>query len=215
MENNILNEELNQMKYLFGYKPGKVISEQTQTSPQAPNPKNALVNLILDMVKNKTPYSTSPIVPGKIIAFPRVEFGNQGAEIHYMELAPSDGVVEGMNRMNRITDNKGTKISSMEQLEGLLKSNQIGVSKIENFSDIPTKPMSTLDIMYTVGGFNNPTAFVDFLQKNFGEKSKQVLMGQIQKRANSLTKEFDPTPEEARTLLQKLNPQTTQTTQPK
>lgn len=215
MSNNILNEELNQMKYLFGYKPGKVISEQTQTSPQVPNPKNTLVNLILDMVKNKTPYLTSPIVPGKIIAFPNVKFGNEGAELYYMELVPSEGVVEGMNRSHRITDNKGTKITSMEQLEGLLKNNQIQVGKIENFSDTPTKPMSTLDIMYTVGGFNNPTAFVDFIQKNFGEKSKQVLMGQIQKRANSTTKEFDPTPEEARTLLQKLNPQPTQTTQPK
>jgi len=37
MENNILNEELNQMKYLFGYKPGKVISEQTTPTP-SPTP---------------------------------------------------------------------------------------------------------------------------------------------------------------------------------
>lgn len=28
---NILNEELNNIKYLFGYKPGKVISEQDNT----------------------------------------------------------------------------------------------------------------------------------------------------------------------------------------
>ena len=38
MSKNILNEELNQMKYLFGYKAGKVISEQelptkTETPP--------------------------------------------------------------------------------------------------------------------------------------------------------------------------------------
>jgi hypothetical protein len=29
MNNTILSEELNDMKYLFGYKPGKVISEQS------------------------------------------------------------------------------------------------------------------------------------------------------------------------------------------
>ena len=34
MSNNILNEELSQMKYLFGYKAGKVISEQVK--PQEP-----------------------------------------------------------------------------------------------------------------------------------------------------------------------------------
>lgn len=32
MSKNILNEELNQMKYLFGYKPGKVISEQVKST---------------------------------------------------------------------------------------------------------------------------------------------------------------------------------------
>lgn len=37
MSKNILNEELNQMKYLFGYKAGKVISEQeNQPSPEVP-----------------------------------------------------------------------------------------------------------------------------------------------------------------------------------
>lgn len=218
MSNNILNEELNQMKYLFGYKAGKVISEQAQPTQQ--NSKNGIINLVLQMMKDKTPYLVSPLIPGKIIAFPNVQFQDGNAQVSYMEIAPSEGVVEGKNVNHKVNNSQGGKINTIEELENQLKNNQVFVGKFDNFPDTPTRPMDTLGIMYNLDGFKNPTAFIEFLQKNFGDKAKQVLMAQLNKRANSSAKEFEPTPEEARTLLQKLNPQPqtppqTQTTQPK
>lgn len=213
MSNNILNEELSQMKYLFGYKAGKVISEQAQ--PTQPNSKNTIVELVLKMMKDKTPYLVSPLIPGKIIAFPGIRFENGVAQVSYMEVAPSEGVVEGKNVGLRVINSQGGKINTIEELETQLKNNQVFVGKNDNFPDSPTRPMATLDIMYMLGGKDNPKVFVDFLQKNFGEKAKQVLMAQLLKRANSSTKEYDPTPEEARKILQVLTPQpltaTTQT----
>lgn len=212
MSKNILNEELNQMKYLFGYKAGKVISEQTQPTPQTSAQGNPLVKVIYDMVMNKTPYLYSNLAPGKILTIPSITLGDNGLELRYTQVAPSDGVVAGTNEIFRITD--GNKVvKSMEELSNLIKDNRAFLSKIEGFSEIPTRPLSTLDIMYLVGGEKNPQAFVEFLQKNFGEKAKQTLMDQIQKRANSTTQEYNPTPAEARILFQKLNPkQQTQTT---
>ena len=67
--------------------------------------------------------------------------------------------------------------------------------------------------MFFVGGEKNPLAFAEFLQKNFGEKAKQSLITSLSKIGNSMTKVYDPTPEEARTILQKLNTQPQQTTQ--
>lgn len=54
MSNNILNEELNQMKYLFGYKAGKVISEQAlpqQPAKQQPSPGFKLSGITKDNVQ--------------------------------------------------------------------------------------------------------------------------------------------------------------------
>ena len=212
MEKNILNE-IDQMKYLFGYKAGKVISEQTQ--PTQPNSKNTIVELILKMVKDKTPYLVSPLIPGKIIRSPEIRFENGMAQVSYMEVAPSEGVVEGKTVVLRVQNSQGGKINTIEELETELKNNQVFVGKTYDFPDSPTRPLATLDIMYMLGGKDNPKVFVDFLQKNFGEKAKQVLMAQLLKRANSPTKEYDPSPEEARTILQVLTPQpptgTTQT----
>ena len=158
------------------------------------------------MVNNKTPYLYSELIPGKIITQPRIQFGEYGPEIYYREVAPSDGVVQGMNRSYSTT--AGGDVKTMEQLGNLINTNKVTLRKTDNWKTTQTPPFSTLDIMYSVGGEKNPQAFVEFLQKNFGDKAKQTLMDQLQKRANSPTKDYNPTPAEARDLLMKLNPQT-------
>ena len=50
MSKNILNEELNQMKYLFGYKPGQVISEQTPPKTEVA-PTYKLSGITADNIK--------------------------------------------------------------------------------------------------------------------------------------------------------------------
>lgn len=205
MKKEVLSE-IDQMKYLFGYKPGKVISEQVTPAPEIPANAPQVLKLIFDMVNNKTPYLYSELIPGKIIFQPRIQFGEYGPEIYYIEVAPSDGVVQGMNRSYSTT--AGGDVKTMEQLGNLINTNKVTLRKTDNWKTTQTPPFSNLDIMYSVGGEKNPQAFVEFLQKNFGDKAKQTLMDQLQKRANSPTKDYDPTPAEARDLLMKLNPQT-------
>lgn len=52
MKNNLLNEELNQMKYLFGYKAGKVISEQVPPKKQIPQPKTQAPSFRIEGITN-------------------------------------------------------------------------------------------------------------------------------------------------------------------
>jgi hypothetical protein len=42
---NLLNEELKNIKYLFGYKPGKVISEQSMT----PEPNDEMISILKEL----------------------------------------------------------------------------------------------------------------------------------------------------------------------
>ena len=66
---NIILEELQNMKYLFGYKPGKVISEQvTPAAPAAPATATpATVDGLIKQIQNilNTKYDSKLVVDGK------------------------------------------------------------------------------------------------------------------------------------------------------
>jgi hypothetical protein len=208
MEKNILSE-IDQMKYLFGYKAGKVISEQTQPtgSVQQSTNVNPLFSEILNAIRNKTQFIYSPNMPGKIIANPSISVEDSSyGYVSFTLITPSDGAVEGQIQKMEIRPEAITP----EQLQ----KGEIVVSKPTSFgSGATTIPLNTAQVMFFVGGEKNPLAFAEFLQKNFGEKAKQSLITSLSKTGNSMTKVYDPTPEEARTILQKLNIQPQQTTQ--
>lgn len=224
MKNNILNEELQQMKYLFGYKPGKVISEQA-TSGVQPNPKQAaqpstnnvqLFSELLNAINNKSGYVYSPNIPGKILANPSIRVVNTAyGQITFTLVAPSDGVVQGiLYQMDFEPNSADVKLSTPQDVASQFKSNQLAVQAPKPVTGaLPTTPLNTAEIMFFVNAEKNPKVFADFLQKNFGEKAKQSLINALTKRGNSMTKEIAPTPEEARNILQQLNVQT-QPTQP-
>jgi hypothetical protein len=217
MERNILSE-IDQIKYLFGYKAGKVISEQTTPSGnvQQSTNSNQLFNEILNAIKNKAQFIYSPNIPGKIIANPSISIQNSAyGFVTFTLIAPSDGVVEGQIQQMEIIPNGGFKLSTPEAItpEQVAKG-EIVIKKPTAFaSGARTIPMNTAQVMFFVGGEKNPLSFAEFLQKNFGEKAKQSLITSLSKIGNSMAKVYDPTPEEARTILQKLNVQPQQNTQ--
>lgn len=217
MEKNILSE-IDQMKYLFGYKAGKVISEQTQPtgSVQQSTNVNQLFSEILNAIRNNMQFIYSPNMPGKIIANPRISVTDSSyGEVTFTLIAPSDGVVEGQLLMMEIRPNGVFKLSTPEAITPeQAEKGEIYISKPKPFAaGLATIPMNTAQVMFFVGGEKNPLAFAEFLQKNFGEKAKQSLITSLSKIGNSMTKVYNPTPEEARTILQKLNIQPQQTTQ--
>jgi len=217
MEKNILSE-IDQIKYLFGYKAGKVISEQTTPSAnvQQSTNVNQLFSEIFNAIKSRLQFIYSPSIPGKIIANPSISVKDSSyGEVTFTLIAPSDGVVEGQIQKMEIRPNGGFKLSTPEAITPeQLQKGEIVVSKPTSFgSGAVTIPMNTAQIMFFVGAEKNPLAFAEFLQKNFGEKAKQSLITSLSKIGNSMTKVYDPTPEEARTILQKLNIQPQQNTQ--
>lgn len=217
MEKNILSE-IDQIKYLFGYKAGKVISEQTTPSAnvQQSTNVNQLFSEIFNAIKSRLQFIYSPSIPGKIIANPSISVKDSSyGYVTFTLIAPSDGVVEGQIQMMEIRPNGGFKLSTPEAITPeQLQKGEIVVSKPTSFgSGAATIPMNTAQVMFFVGAEKNPLAFAEFLQKNFGEKAKQSLITSLSKIGNSMTKVYDPTPEEARTILQKLNIQPQQNTQ--
>jgi hypothetical protein len=217
MEKNILSE-IDQIKYLFGYKAGKVISEQTTPSAnvQQSTNVNQLFSEILNAIRNKTQFIYSPNMPGKIIAHPSIRVENSSyGYVSFTLIAPSDGAVEGQILMMDIGPNGGFKLSTPEAITPeQAEKGEIYISKPKPFlTGAVTIPMNTAQVMFFVGGEKNPLAFAEFLQKNFGEKAKQSLITSLSKIGNSMTKVYNPTPEEARTILQKLNIQPQQNTQ--
>ena len=217
MEKSILSE-IDQIKYLFGYKAGKVISEQTspQANVQQSTNVNRLFSEISNAIKSGFKFIYSPSIPGKIIANPSISIINSSyGEVTFTLIAPSDGVVEGQIQKMEIRPNGGFKLSTPEAITPeQVQKGEIVVSKPTSFgSGAVTIPMNTAQIMFFVEGEKNPLAFAEFLQKNFGEKAKQSLITSLSKIGNSMVKVYDPTPEEARTVLQKLNIQPQQNTQ--
>jgi len=218
MEKNILSE-IDQIKYLFGYKAGKVISEQTKPSSdvQQSTNSNQLFSEILNAIKSKTKFIYSPNIPGKIIANPNIVIKDSSySYVTFTLLAPSDNLVEGQIQQMEIRPNGGFKLSTPEAITPeQVSKGEIIISKPTpwELGYSTTIPMNSAQVMFVVGGEQNPLAFAEFLQKNFGEKAKQSLITSLSKIGNSMAKVYDPTPEEARTILQKLNVQPQQNTQ--
>jgi hypothetical protein len=175
-----------------------------------------LFSEILNAIRNKTQFIYSPNMPGKIIANPSISVEDSSyGYVSFTLITPSDGAVEGQIQKMEIRPNGGFKLSRPEAITPeQLQKGEIVVSKPTSFgSGATTIPLNTAQVMFFVGGEKNPLAFAEFLQKNFGEKAKQSLITSLSKTGNSMTKVYDPTPEEARTILQKLNIQPQQNTQ--
>ena len=232
MNNNILNEELSQMKYLFGYKPGKVISEQTSTQqqpvkqnqPAQPTPEepvtqdtdNSIALKIANAVKQNLSYLSNPEFKNKIILNPRFQQDPGGVpSLEFYVIGVGDGktpaqlmeiTVGGKGRQDYPKD-----IDSL--IQGLTstppKYNASQARLPDNFN-VVTIPFDLYELLQFAQAEKNPRPFVD-LMKSINPKAEEILKAQVEKIANYPVRGAS----EARDLLTKLYPPTDSTQTPK
>jgi hypothetical protein len=183
MRKEILSE-IDQMKYLFGYKAGKVISEQVQptSSGNVSQELKDLTDNLLDEIQNGKTYFTSKLLPNKIIYNPQFTFkpSTGVGSISYQEYIPSEKKSVGPTKIIQFTapimQNEKDIFSQKDKVKPLSIKN-------ENFS---TNPIDLAEFMFVVGADENPTIFADFI-KNMDPKFLDYLKKSLISHFNSLT----------------------------
>ena len=227
MSNNILNEELSQMKYLFGYKPGKVISEQQvpATKPQVPAPAPAPTNgkninflsQLLNAIKTGQTYLKSDLFPKKVITGISLDTTGEGGlnqgHVTFTVLAPTDKTVQGTIQDLTFAPLQGNiKGMSVDNILSLLSQNPNSFNVLNIKDDktaLPTAQLDMADIMNYSGGDKNPKQFLDFVIQ-LEPQSKVWLQTALQKKATGLGNTQDS--QQARKILELLfGPQQTKT----
>lgn len=160
MHNNLSNE-LGNMKYLFGYKAGKVISEQVRPGISDDTTKGLANHLLNSIEKNET-FSISPFSPNKILMNPTISFNsNTGlGTISFSEITPSEKPTQPV--MREIPFSVGKGIEDKSQL--FSEKEKIGFFTIKTVPSLMT-PLDLAQLMYVVDGDKNPKEFYDFISK--------------------------------------------------
>lgn len=228
MKNNFLNEELNQMKYLFGYKPGRVISEQavnqTVTVPKPQNNTTELLAQLLEVAKTgdgrKILYFATPLAPGILfssIFAQQEELGLPGdtkkydqVNLSYREFKPAglgSKLYPYVQKFWELTPVPPNKLN-LEDLAGQLRRGEItAVKPLDAASLEKVIPGGGSSLMELAGELTNyfvddVTPLVEFLEKNFGNEVVKSLYDQLDKvvgdNATFSIKDSLPTRENAR-----------------
>jgi hypothetical protein len=196
MKKEILSE-IDQMKYLFGYKAGKVISEQTK--PLNQDTKN--INLIKEVVRNLSEGKflfMSKENPGFLITSVSKEpegRDGQDVEITFRMFGPYNQVVGDYHKRTRLSANPSKKMETPDlgnldwkQLNELLNKGNIGVAKKTDgtlwiIDDFPpdNSPLHTLYIMaISSGGTINDEKrknVIDYLKSIEPKSGEWILNG--------------------------------------
>lgn len=179
MHNNLSNE-LGNMKYLFGYKAGKVISEQVRPGISDDTTKGLANHLLNSIEKNET-FSISPFSPNKILMNPTISFNsNTGlGTISFSEITPSEKPTQPVMREIPLSANK--EIKDKSQL--FSEKEKIGFFPIKTVPSLMTA-LDLAQLMYVVGGDKNPKEFYNFISE-FDSKLPEIFKKSI---SNHLSK---------------------------
>ena len=204
MKKEVLSE-ISQMKYLFGYKPGKVISEQTK--PVSPQPEKGVVetpeqknlNFLKDLataLKNNQRYITSSYYP-KVVISPTnfnveesqdLARGKSGVkktgniDFTIFGLTPTLVTPEQKSISFGIDFSRPEEIASIDDLQKYISNGIVAASapKKPEYGLPGFNPMGMVRQMELVGGDENPKAYLEFI-KNIDPRSAEWLKNDLLK----------------------------------
>lgn len=208
MERNILSE-IDQIKYLFGYKAGKVISEQDQPKTPGTNvqPNNKLdVDLftkLADAIKTKKVFIVSPrfpknlIVPGEFEIIPSqydgVSGNKQQGEISFTLLAPTPSkVVPGYGSIGfGISTEYEDQINSIDDALLYLKDGDLYVNepKLQQLNPPPNPADMIEQLLAVFANGENAKVYLDFM-KSLNPQAEQWFKDSLLKMANDTTTRY-------------------------
>lgn len=204
----------------------RVINEQTaptNTQQQTKDPQQLLGDQMINAVKSKQYYITSPLFPKKIIANINLDQGdgrNGGINFQVYALTDPKTLTQGLGHRLNLVANRPEGVSAydanpqtaMRDDNSIIDLYSKGVVKVvpnslkrETDPMANTIPVDIADVMFVCGGEKTPKVFLDFL-KQLEPNSETWLQQALVRKANGQLNQV-VNKQEAQKLLQVLFPQ--------